>query len=148
MSLPGGYAFAVTGFTPSYQQFGPAVQMHVNSPDGRHGNPFILLKNFPDFDSRRGGVFSFALLDYAQPQFTGLQVKKDPGVWVVWAGCTLLVLGSLVAFFLSHRRIWITLDKHGDRTRVRLCGSAHRNQPAFTLFFDELKKKLKDQLAS
>jgi cytochrome c biogenesis protein len=29
---------------------------------------------------------------------------------------------------------------------VRLCGSAHRNQPAFELFFDELKKDLKNEL--
>jgi cytochrome c biogenesis protein len=148
VALSGGYTFAITGFTPSYDQFGPAVQMHVNSPDGKHGNPFIVLQKFPDFDVKRAGVFSFSLLGYDQPQFTGLQVKKDPGVWVVWLGCTLLVVGSLVAFFLSHRRIWVTLEELGGRTRVRLCGSAHRNQPAFELFFEDFKKKLKAELSS
>ncbi len=145
--LPGGYSFAVTGFTPSYNQFGPAVQMHINTPDGKHGNPFVVLQNFPDFDARRGGVFSFSLLGYDEPQYTGLQVKKDPGVWVVWLGCTLLVIGSLVAFFLSHRRLWVSLEETGSQTRVRLFGSAHRNQPAFELFFDKFKKDLKNELA-
>ncbi|BCR03690.1 cytochrome c biogenesis protein ResB [Desulfuromonas versatilis] len=147
VALPGGYSFAVTGFTPSYNQFGPAVQMHLNTPEGKHGNPFIVLQNFPDFDARRGGEFAFALLGFSQPQFTGLQVKKDPGVWVVWLGCTLLVLGSLVAFFLSHRRIWVSIEEQGGRSRVRLCGSAHRNQPAFELYFDQFKKDLRQQLA-
>jgi cytochrome c biogenesis protein len=147
-TLPGGYTFAVTGFTPSYDRFGPAVQMHVNSPDGKHGNPFIVLQNYPDFDVKRAGVFSFSLLGYDQPQYTGLQVKKDPGVWVVWLGCTLLVVGSLVAFFLSHRRIWVTLEEQDGRTRLRLCGSAHRNQPAFEIFFEDFKKKLKAEFTS
>ncbi|MDQ7096902.1 cytochrome c biogenesis protein ResB [Desulfosporosinus sp. PR] len=31
--------------------------------------------------------------------FTGLQVKKDPGVAIIWLGCALLVLGLLLAFY-------------------------------------------------
>ena len=30
--------------------------------------------------------------------YTGLQVAKDPGVWVVWLGCTLMMVGIYVAF--------------------------------------------------
>lgn len=31
--------------------------------------------------------------------FTGLQVKQDPGVMVVWLGCALLLLGLLLSFY-------------------------------------------------
>jgi cytochrome c biogenesis protein len=31
--------------------------------------------------------------------FSGLQVKKDPGVAVIWLGCGLLVVGLLLAFY-------------------------------------------------
>jgi len=31
--------------------------------------------------------------------FTGLQVKKDPGVVVIWLGCALLLCGLLLAFY-------------------------------------------------
>jgi cytochrome c biogenesis protein len=146
--LPGGASFAVTNFAESYDNFGPAVQMHVNTPDGSHGNPFIVLKNYPDFDAQRGGDFIFSLLDYNQREYTGLQVAKDPGVWVVWLGCFLMVIGSCGAFFLSHRRLWLTiqpLDKKG--LGVKLGGSAHRNQPAFALFFDSLRKDLNADLS-
>ena len=43
--------------------------------------------------------------------YTGLQVAKDPGVWIVWLGCTLMMAGYLyVAFFMSHRRIWVRIE--------------------------------------
>jgi cytochrome c biogenesis protein len=146
--LPGGASFAVTNFAESYDRFGPAVQMHVNTPAGQHGNPFIVLKNYPDFDAQRGGDYIFSLLDYQQRFYTGLQVAKDPGVWVVWLGCFLMVIGSCGAFFLSHRRLWVTIQPHGKGVGVKLGGSAHRNQPAFTLYFDTLKKDLNDALAN
>jgi cytochrome c biogenesis protein len=146
--LPNGYSFAVTNFAENYDRFGPAVQMHVNTPDGRHGNPFIVLKNYPDFDAQRGGEHVFSLLDYQQRFYTGLQVAKDPGVWVVWLGCFLLVAGSCGAFFLSHRRLWVTIQPLAKGVGVKLGGSAHRNQPAFALYFDALSKDLNNTLAN
>ncbi len=80
--------------------------------------------------------------------YTGLQVAKDPGVWVVWLGCFLMVIGSCGAFFLSHRRLWVTIQPLSKGVGVKLGGSAHRNQPAFTLYFDTLKKELNDALAN
>jgi cytochrome c biogenesis protein len=83
-----------------------------------------------------------------QSYYTGLQVAKDPGVWVVWLGCFLMVVGSCGAFFLSHRRLWVTIQPQGNGVSVKLGGSAHRNQPAFALNFDALKKDLNDALAN
>ena len=141
VNLPGGHAFTVSDFTAE-GRFGPAARIHVNTPDGRRGNPFMVLKNFPDFDVKRGGKFSFTLVDFKEPQFTGLQVAKDPGVEVVWLGCFLMVFGSLTAFFFSHRRIWVCLEDGGGKTKVQIAANAHRNQPGFSLAFDELKLKL------
>jgi cytochrome c biogenesis protein len=146
--LPGDHSFAVNRYAQNYDQFGPAVQMHVNTPDGKHGNPFIVLQNFPEFDERRGGKYIFTLLDAEQRYYTGLQVAKDPGVWVVWLGCFLMVFGSLAAFFWSHRRIWVSIQSLDKGVGVKIGGAAHRNQPAFALYFDELKKDLNDALAS
>ena len=141
IKLPGGYAFAISDFTDS-GRFGPAARINVSSPDGRRGTPFMVLQKFPDFDVKRGGTFSFSLIDFKEPQFTGLQVAKDPGVEVVWLGCILMVFGSLTAFFFSHRRIWVCLEDDGGKTRIQVAANAHRNQPGFSLAFDELKQKL------
>ena len=37
---------------------------------------------------------------------TGLQVAHQPGQWMIWAGCLLLVTGLAMALYFSHIRIW------------------------------------------
>ena len=136
------------GYAENYQSFGPAAQVNIDTGDHKHGTPFIVLKNFPQFDEKRGGTYAITLLGAEQSYYTGLQVAKDPGVWVVWLGCLLLVLGSCSAFFLSHRRIWVSIQEIDKGVGVKFGGAAHRNQPAFALFFDELKKDFDDALSS
>lgn len=142
VQLPGDYAFAVTNFTTSDRNFGPAIQLYVNTPDGKHGAPFVVWQNHPQLDVKRGGIFSFELLSYDEPHYTGLQVAKDPGVNIVWAGCFLIVFGSLTAFFFSHKRIWVCVEDDGKKTKVRIAGNAHRNQPGFSLAFDDLQQQI------
>ncbi len=148
IALPGGDSFRVADFTPTFQNFGPAARFEVFPKDGGPSRSFVVLEAFPDFDAQRGDEYIFSLLEAKQTYYTGLQVAKDPGVWVVWLGCALLVCGSMTAFFLSHRRIWVTIQPVDNRVGVRIGGSAHRNQPAFEIYFEELKKQVKEQLAS
>jgi len=147
VNLPGGGAFQVVDFAENVQNLGPGARLEVMSPDGQRKS-FVVMQQFPDFDARRGGQYVFSLLKFEQRFYTGLQVAKDPGVWVVWLGCAMMVLGTLIAFFLSHRRIWVTIQPHEGKTGVKIGGSAHRNQPAFELFFEELKKKFKAEFTS
>jgi cytochrome c biogenesis protein len=58
-----------------------------------------------------------------------------------------MVVGSCGAFFLSHRRLWVTIQPLAKGVGVKLGGSAHRNQPAFALYFDSLSKDLNNTLA-
>ncbi len=141
-ALPNGFFFSVDDFTTSYDSFGPAAKLSVVDPDGTRRSPFIILQNHPEFDERRGGDFSFALKGFKEPQYTGLQVAKDPGVWTVWVGCFLMIFGSMSAFFFSHRRIWIRISEENGKTQVQLAASAHRNQAAFAFKFEELQKQI------
>ncbi len=144
--LPNGYSFVVTNFTESDRNFGPAMQLNVNTPDGKRGAPLVIWQNYPQFDVKRGGTFSFALFGFEQPQYTGLQVSKDPGVNIVWAGCFLIVFGSLTAFFFSHKRIWVCIEEDGKQTKVKIAGNAHRNQPGFSLAFEDLQQKIEESI--
>jgi cytochrome c biogenesis protein len=147
VALPGGGSFRVADFTDQFQNFGAAARLEVSPPAGTPRS-FVVLQAFPEFDVQRGGDYAFTLVDYQRRFYTGLQVAKDPGVWIVWLGCALMVVGSLVAFFLSHRRLWITIRPVGDKTGIKVGGSAHRNQPAFEIFFDEFKKNLKAEISA
>lgn len=142
LQLPNGYTVIVTDFTQNDRNFGPAMRLQLITPEGVRESPVVVWQNFPEFDVRRGGVFSFAMLGFEQPYFTGLQVAKDPGVNIVWLGCIMLIIGPLAAFFFSHKRIWVCIEEEGNKTRVQVAGNAHRNQPNFSMAFDELQHKI------
>ncbi|ADY73903.1 hypothetical protein Dester_1268 [Desulfurobacterium thermolithotrophum DSM 11699] len=61
----------------------------------------------------------FSVVDVKPAFYTGLQVAKDPGTWVVWVGSTILILGLIVAFFIPHRRVWTRIKK-GKEGKVTL----------------------------
>jgi cytochrome c biogenesis protein len=69
---------------------------------------------------------------------TGLQVSKDPGVWWVYIGCGLMLLGLFIAFFMSHRKIWALIYEENGKTTVLFTGSAHKNKVGFEKTFDSL----------
>ena len=85
IALPGGASLIPLGYTDSYQDFGPAAQVSIDKGDHQHGNPFIVLQNFPTFDQQRGDAWIVALTGAKQKFYTGLQVAKDPGVWANYA---------------------------------------------------------------
>lgn len=74
---------------------------------------------------------------------TGLQVSKDPGVWLVYLGCSLMLLGLYMAFFMSHKRIWLYLKLESDNISILLAGSANKNKIEFSNQFAELEKQLR-----
>lgn len=84
------------------------------------------------------------LLTAKQMYATGLQVCKDPGVWVVYLGCALMLLGLMIAFFLSHKRIWLLLKEEGAGTAILLTGSANKNRLGFEKVFNDLAETLQE----
>jgi cytochrome c biogenesis protein len=69
---------------------------------------------------------------------TGLQVVKDPGVWIVYGGFGLMLFGMYVAFFMSHRRLWISIQKTGATVTIILSGSSNKNQAGFSKTLEDI----------
>lgn len=106
--------------------------------DGQ-GEPsiFWMDNNATQTVSRPTAAYEF---EASQVYATGLQVAKDPGVWTVYAGCLLMLIGLYVAFFLSHRRIWVYIarEEAADRCRILVCGATSKNKIAFEKEFTAL----------
>lgn len=105
----------------------------------KNGEPkyFKVFKNNPTLDEMRGDRLIFVFNGTDAKMFTGLQVAKDPGVWVVWLGCTLMVIGIGVAFFMSHKRVWVVVSKG----HARMYGNTNKNQAAFQMQFEDISEK-------
>ncbi len=72
--------------------------------------------------------------------YTGLQVARDPGVPIIWAGCFIITLGLMISFFMSHRRVWARISEKDGKTNVEFAGNASRNRISFERWFEVLCK--------
>jgi cytochrome c biogenesis protein len=134
----------ISQFVPNLS--GPAAQVEIHSPQGG-SEKVIVYANYPELNIEHAKEHKGALvLQYKgaeKKMYTGLQVAKDPGVWTVWLGCALMVVGIYGAFLMSHRRVWIRIQNG----TVTIGGNASKNQAAFEQYFEELAKKLKKHLS-
>lgn len=73
--------------------------------------------------------------------YTGLQVKKDPGVPLIWFGSVFMLLGMGVSFFLQQRHVWMVLEQQGKLLAVRISGQANKNSMLLT---DHIKNIVND----
>lgn len=73
---------------------------------------------------------------------TGLQVVKDPGVWIVYVGFALMLFGLYVAFFMSHRRLWIAIQQTGANFTIILSGSSNKNKAGFSRTLEDIATRL------
>jgi cytochrome c biogenesis protein len=121
----------------SNQPKNPVAAVQVLLPDGTSKLTY-LFKHRPDLKTVAGLPVDLTFSDFSSIQYTGLQVVYDPGVWVIWAGCTLMVFGLWFAFFSSHRRVWVRLREEGGATAVVLAGNANKNRDRFTEEFEKL----------
>jgi cytochrome c biogenesis protein ResB len=85
-----------------------------------------LLRNVDSPISRR---WTLKFLSANARNWTGLQVKRDPGTAVVWAGFALVLVGCWMAFFWPHRRLWVRLHRDRAKTVCQLAASSNRGQP-------------------
>jgi cytochrome c biogenesis protein len=105
-----------------------------------------VFSNFPDLHrSAQKEKYMFTLANFINKQFTGLQVTKKPGVWLVWIGCFFMLVGFYVIFFTSHRRIWLEITKKEDRYLAILAGLANKNREPFEREFKVIFNSLKDE---
>ncbi|MBC8019397.1 MAG: cytochrome c biogenesis protein ResB [Verrucomicrobia bacterium] len=149
-TLPDGSTMHVIEATDDVSQFvpnlsGPAAQVEIHGPQGG-SKKVIIYANHPELNIQNAREQKVGLvLQYKGAQkkmFTGLQVAKDPGVWIVWLGCALMVLGIYGSFLMSHRRVWIRIQSG----IVTIGGNASKNPAAFERYFELLAQKLKKQL--
>ncbi len=116
-------------FTYSDMMNNPAVYIEF-SDRGKAKYAGWILRRFPSTWRLPDGNM-VELVDYWGVQYTGLQVRKDPGVWLVYLGSGIMTLGLYLAFFMSHRRIWVLVRREGKYSEVTVLASASKNRPSF-----------------
>ncbi len=131
-------------FTYSNQMNNPAVYVDF-SESGKHKYSGWILKRYPEtWQMPEGPRVEF--IDYWGVEFTGLQVRKDPGVWIVYFGCITISIGLFIAFFTSHRRLWVRITEDKNNTRVLVGATSNKNRPAFERKIDKIISLMQKKL--
>lgn len=131
----------VLKYSHEVHNFGEGVQVALFKPN-QEPRAFWLLKGFPNFDEQRNDEFIFRVEEVIERQYTGLQVTKDPGVWIVWIGCSLMIIGLIISFFFSHQRIWVRIPSKAGGEIV-LAGSTNKNRVGFEKRFNSIAEEVR-----
>jgi cytochrome c biogenesis protein len=112
----------------------------ILSPPGKEPLEVLLPLKFANFDKMRGGEVIIAVANQPREKFspeqnetryyTGLQVTRDPGVWLVYTGFILMIAGCFVTFYLSHQQVCVVIEALRKNSRVTFAGISNRNKLA------------------
>jgi cytochrome c biogenesis protein len=125
------------------QNIGEAFIGVLTPPNGSAVEITLPLK-FPSFDKMRKGNVFIAVADFVPRYYTGLQVSKDPGVWVVYVGFILMIIGIYITFFMSHQQVYVDVLSQGKKSRIMVAGTSNKNK----LGMRKKVTKLSERLAS
>jgi len=123
-------------YEPDLQGRGPAVLLSHLKTDGPPVTGWVFQR---DSKAVLEG-WRLRLLEARENRWTGLQVKQDPGVWVVWVGCFLIMVGCAMAFLGAHRRLWVRVEPRKNKVMCWVAGSSTRDLPGLTKAVEGLCK--------
>jgi cytochrome c biogenesis protein len=132
----GKLVFMVAKFAEEVHNFGPGVQ--IAYLDGNELKTAWFLTQVDRLRSQTIQGANIRLEEIRGEPYTGLEVSGDPGVFVVWTGFALMLLGLYVNFFTYYRRLYAISTAEG----IIIAGYALKNKEAFGKEIEGLRKEI------
>lgn len=124
----------------------PAAELEITSSDGERKTVWALSEEAADLASARpddplarlrlaGWRIVLRSFDRVS-QHHILRVQYDPGVGAVYGGSAVLILALMLVFAFAHERLWVVVQREGDRARLILGGETNRHHLGFEKKFE------------
>jgi cytochrome c biogenesis protein len=145
--VPGSsYALEAVRYINNMGDLGPALGV-ILFKDQEEIDQGWILAHHPGFHGNRLGEFQLKVKEIKTRFVSGLQVNQDPGVWFIWIGASLMLIGFIITFYFSHQQVWVWVRgekglKGEDRPEILVGGIAHKNRMAFVRKMEQLTDKV------
>jgi cytochrome c biogenesis protein len=127
----------------------PALLLQVDSRSTSKAATFWYFPAQQRAGSAPDSPYAFQVRDIQMAVFTGLQVSHEPGQWAVWAGCLLMGVGLISAFYCVHQRYWAVVLEDAKQGLVLWIGTAaDKNREHFQERFAELSDDVAREVAA
>ncbi|SFM61291.1 cytochrome c biogenesis protein ResB [Thermodesulforhabdus norvegica] len=140
-----GIVAHLVDFREDFSGFGPALGI-VLTGQGKEPEGSWILARFPKFHGNRINNFRVVVEEMKTRFYTGLQVKRDPGVGIVIAGFCAFALFLLATYLWSYKRIWVVVEERNPGSVVYIAARSSKNTLAFESEFRELVSSLRERL--
>lgn len=130
-------------YSKSEKSGNPAIQLAIYQNGKEIGEPWFFY-NFPQIQVMKSLPYFFVFAGYQAPMYTGLEVAKDPGVMVVWAGSFLLVGGLFLSSYVYHRKIWVRFKEHAGSVQFALGGFGNKDRIGFEREFQFIVQEIEN----
>ena len=131
-----GLALMVVRFVEDIHNLGPGVQIAYLEGDQPQSKWFLL--NVDKMKSQLIGGVPVRFNEIREEPYTGIEVVRDPGVFVVWMGFAQMLFGLYVNFIIYYRRVYVA----GNTDGIIIAGYALKNKEAFKKEFERLKEDI------
>ncbi len=139
-------------YTITLKDFGQAhgliyAKIIFYDPETNKQIPGIIIKGFPHFRIPIDkGMLQIILEGIEKISYiSGFQVKKDPGIPIVYAGFILIMLGLLGVYFFEPKTFWIFVTSSEKRKIILNMGAhAKRERDTLKLKLEKLANKIKN----
>ncbi len=108
-------------------------------------DPNIAIPAFNQFGHKHGFPYLIMIEEFEPRYFSGLQISNFPGTNLIWLGTVIVVLGTMLAFYTIHRRIWVKLEEKDGKTLVYVAVYSQKFKESF---FRDVKENLPKYLQS
>jgi cytochrome c biogenesis protein len=122
---------------------GPAVQLAYRPGNSGHPMVFWVLADSSKEQPQQPGPHIFRVKKMVLTYSSGLLVKYDPGVWLVYAGFLAMLPGFWLAFFVPRQRWALAVQPQGKgKYGLTVYGAGDRHKYAFQQRLARIQTKL------
>ncbi len=102
----------------------------------------FLIQGRPTKINLRDGILEMEIKDIKTTYMSVLQVKKDPGLPLVYLGFIIMVIGLFLVYFFEPKTFWIYLKPKDKEIIINLGAIAKRERDTIKLKLKEIAEKL------